>query len=235
VQEPSSTLPSAISDPLSEVVMAMDRAMVARAPDEFGDSRPQLGVIEGGATARNHGIDATARRPGATVWWRLPAAAALMFTLGNVTGYFLTPSMLPDGWAPTAGILVMPGAQEALDRALTGAVSGQELVWSDRASGLSGRVLIVSTHRLDDGAICREYQISTRDRGHGTIVGASCRRGGHWRTEIALTVVGAGSDYTPASDLAAVEDYLTNRGSGGPLAAENERALIDRSWQAPRE
>jgi anti-sigma factor RsiW len=235
VQESTSGAPSKVSDPLAEVVMAMDRAMVARAPGELGESRPRLGVIEGGAAVRDYRLGATARRPGATVWWRLPAAAALMFILGNVTGYFLTPSMLPGGVPPTAGILVMPGAQEALNRALTGAASGQEVVWSDQSSGLSGRVLVVSTHRLDDSTVCREYQISTRNQDHGTIVGASCRRDGRWRTEIALAAEDAGSGYTPASGMAAVEDYLTGRGSSGPLAAKDERILIDRRWRVQRD
>lgn len=234
-QEPASKVPTETSDPLAETIIAMDRARAAGASGELGDSRPRLGVIEGGVAARDRRLDVPARRQRAAARWRLPAAAALAFTLGNVTAYVLAPGTRPDGMSPTAGILVMPAAQETLDRALTRTASGQEVAWSDQTSGLSGRILVVSTHRLDDGSVCREYQISARDGGHGTIVGASCRRDGQWRTEIALTAVGAGSVYTPASGLAAVEDYLTNRGSGGPLAAEDERALIDRSWRAQRE
>jgi hypothetical protein len=234
-QDPSSGAPSTVSDPLAERIIALDQATAAGASAALGESRPRLGVIEGGVAARDRRMDASARRRGAAARWRLPMAAALLFILGNVTGYFLLPGTLPDGVSPTAGILVMPGAQAALDRALTAAASGQEIAWSDQTSGLSGRTLVVSTHRLDDGTVCREYQISARDQGHGTIVGASCRRDGRWRTEIALTAVDTGSGYTPASGIAAVEDYLTGRGSSGPLAAEDERTLIDRGWRARRD
>jgi len=231
VQEPVSRVSSVTSDPLAETIMAADRVLEGGASGQLDDNRPRLGVIKGGAALRDHRTDANARRIRVAARWSLPMAAALVFILGNVAGYLLAPGTRPDSMSPTAGILVMPAAQETLNRALARTASGQEVAWSDQAPRLSGRILIVSSHRLDDGTVCREYQVSARDEGQGTIVGASCRRDGQWRTEIALTAAGAGSAYTPASGMAAVEDYLTNRGSSGPLAAEDERALIDRGWR----
>jgi anti-sigma factor RsiW len=234
-QKPVSEVSSAMSDPLAKTILAMDRTLADGAAGQIGEGRPRLGVIEGGAAVRDRRMDVPAWRQRAVAQWALPAAAALVFVLGNITGHVFAPGTPPATIAPTAGILVMPVAQETLDRALTRTPSGQEVAWSDQISKLSGRIFVVSTHRLDDGTVCREYEISARDGDHGTIVGASCRRGGHWRTEIALTAMRAGSAYTPASGMAAVEDYLTNRGSSGPLAAEDERALIDRDWRARRD
>jgi hypothetical protein len=231
VQKSVSNVSSATSDPLTETIIAIDRSM------QDGDSdngRPRLSVIQGTAGVRDHRMDVSTRRVGAPARWRLPAAAALLFVLGGVAGYVLAPGTRLNNMSPTSGILVMPAAQAALDRALAGTASGEEVAWSDRTSGLSGRILIVSTHQLDDGTVCREYQIGAGERGRGTIVGASCRREGQWQTEIAVTAPGAGSTYTPASGMSVIDDYLSDRGSRGPLAAEYEGALIKQGWQAQR-
>ncbi len=212
-QDPSPA-PASREDPLAAMIRARDRVEAASAP------RPRLGVIEGGAgpIARHE----TRPRP-RNVLWRLPAAAAVVFALGGITGFLLSPG----GPSPTAGIAVMPAAQAALDGALSRVASGQEAAWTGR--GLAGRILIVSTHRLADGTPCREFQIGTD--GRDTIVGASCRRDGQWRTEMALTAAASGSGYTPASGGAAVDEHLAQRGSAGPLTPDEESALLARGWR----
>lgn len=230
VQEPADTAPpSRAVDPLAAAIRAMEAAPAGVTPPQGGDRRPWLGVVTGGAPARDNATRAAVRRP-AAFHWSLPAAAAVMFIVGSAAGYVLRPA--PGGVASPADIHVVPGAQAALDVALTRTAGGQEVSWMDQRSGRSGRILIVATHRTGDGTVCREYQITTGTEGSGAIVGASCRRDGRWRTDIALSAAAAGSGYTPASGVAAVEDYLVHRGSSGPLAAEDERAMIDREWRA---
>lgn len=210
-------------DELADRIVALDRSLSASGSAVRAAS-PSIRIIDGGASASRDGSMGLRPIARAQPWWKLPLAAALILALGGLTGYRLALDLSPDG-APATGILALPAAASALDRALSVTPSGGEVGWS--GSGLSGRVLLVSSHVLDDGTLCREFEISVDKQDVSRIVGASCRRDETWRTEIAVAVPDSDSAYSPASGTAAVEQYLAARGSTGPLAPADERARLN--------
>jgi hypothetical protein len=185
---------------------------------------------EGKASDRNV---AGVVRPAGNVLWKLPVAAAIAFTLGGLVGSFLATQEARD-FAAAANIVSVPAVRSAVAEALDRVPSGSEVAWSDPSSGLSGRVLVVNTQRLNDGTACREYDIGYRGTSSGSVVAASCRRDNVWRTEIAVFRADADKVFTPASGTSVVEQYLTDAGSSGPLSVEEEKAAITLGWLIPR-
>jgi surface antigen len=162
--------------------------------------------------------------------WQLPLAASVVFTLGGLAGYLIASSDSSRGSATAQAILAVPAAHSSLTQALDGLPSGRELRWSDRSANLSGRIVILSTHKLSDATYCREYEIAYEGRSKGAVVGASCRRDGRWRTEIVASKPDQNSGYSPASGATAVDQYLANLGSSGALSAADETARISQGW-----
>jgi 17 kDa outer membrane surface antigen len=166
--------------------------------------------------------------------WRLPMAAAIAFALGGLVGSFIATRDAGRDFGSATDILSVPVVRAAVSQALDRATSGSEVAWSDPSSGLSGHVLMVATQQLSDGAACREYEISYRGRSSGSVVAASCRQDDTWRTEIALFRSDRETGYTPASGIAAVEQYLTDRGGSGALSADDEKTAIAQGWRTRR-
>jgi anti-sigma factor RsiW len=166
--------------------------------------------------------------------WRLPMAAAIAFALGGLVGSFMATRDSGRDLASATDILSVPVVRAAVAQALDRAASGSEVAWSDPSSGLSGRVLMVATQQLNDGTACREYEIGYHGRSNGSVVAASCRHENTWRTEIAVFRSDTDKDFTPASGVAAVEQYLTDRGGSGTLSADDEKAAIAQGWRATR-
>jgi surface antigen len=169
-------------------------------------------------------------RPERKALWQLPLAASLVFTVGGLAGYLVTSKDTGQELSMTRAILSVPAAESALTQALDSLPSGRELRWSGQTSGLSGRVVVLSTHRLNDATYCREYEISFEGRIKGAVVGASCRRNGVWHMEIAAAKPDQNSGYAPASGTTAVEQYLVSLGSSGPMSVEDERSGLARGW-----
>jgi len=199
--------------------------------DASGAHPPPLSLIAGRAAGRDLG---SAPRPARKVPWRLPIAAAIVFTLGGLAGYLLAPRDASRDLAATPALLAIPAVQSAVAEALDQVTSGGEVSWSDKSSGLSGRVLVVSTHRVDDTTVCRDYDISYRGPRSGSVLAASCRRNDAWRTEIAVFRPDPGLGFAPASGASAIEQYLSDLGSAGPLPADDEKAAIAQGWRAVR-
>jgi surface antigen len=171
--------------------------------------------------------------------WRLPMAAAIAFTLGGLVGSFVATRNAVHDVASATDILSVPAVRAAVVQALERRPSGDEVAWSDPSSGLSGRVLMVATQRLNDGTACREYEVSYRgpsNRGpsNGSVVAASCRQDGAWRTEIAVFRSDADKQFRPASGTTVIEQYLADVGGSGALSADEERAAIEQSWSWAR-
>jgi len=194
--------------------------------------RPVLNVIEGGGTGTADQPSAQ-RITGHRAGWRLPLAAALAFAIGGLGGYLLHNQIGPQGTSPGIDLLASrPGLNDTLQQALTHAASSTDVAWSDLSSGSSGRIHILSSHRLGDGALCREYEIRTARSGDARVLGASCRRDGRWNAEIALALPGTGTGYTPASGDNLVERHLEDRGSAGPISPDEEKTLIGGGWSS---
>lgn len=162
--------------------------------------------------------------------WQLPIAACVLLTVGGIAGFMLAPRGAGQNVAMASAILALHAAEPALAQSLDRVPSGQDVHWSAGESGLSGRIVILSTHRLGDATYCREYEISFAGPLRGAVVGASCRRNGVWRAEIAAAKPPEGSGYAPASGVTAVDQYLASLGSPGPLSSEDERARLAQGW-----
>lgn len=186
-----------------------------------------------GAGASDRGV-VGASRPAGNVLWRSPIAAVIAFALGGLVGSFLATRDVSRDFAAATDILSVPAVRSAVAEALDRMPSGREVAWSDPSSALSGRVLVVNTQRLNDGRVCREYDISYRGPSSGSVVAASCRRDNAWRTEIAVFRADADKVFVPASGVSVVEQYLTDAGSAGPLSADDEKAAIAQGWLFPR-
>jgi hypothetical protein len=173
-------------------------------------------------------------RPAGNALWRLPIAAAIAFTLGGLVGSFVATRDASRNFAAATDIFSVPAVRSAVAEALDRLPSGGEVAWSDQSLGLSGRVLVVATQRLNDATACREYDISYRGPSSGSVVAASCRRGDAWRTEIAVFRTAPEQGFTPARGVGVVEQYLADLGSSGPLSADDEKVAIAQGWRALR-
>ncbi len=197
--------------------------------------RPALSVVEGGGPARP--APRATPQPRLAPRFRVAApalAACLALAVGGLLGFEFGRGGTTTGSAGgIAAVPGAPGADVALASALERTPSGEKLSWTDDAARLHGAVSIVSTHRLDDGRLCREYEVSVDGR-DGGVVGLGCRRkDGGWLTE-ALARNAGGSDYATASGLSVIEGAIERLGGHGALSETEERDLIAKNWKALR-
>ena len=225
VQSPAQAAGDTVSDELVAAIRQRAASLQKGAePDQTErKNRPRLSVLAGGAGQGKQ----TERNRTPMPRWQLPMAAAVLLALGGVIGYFAATGDQSRSVQPA--MLALPAAETALTQALNTAASGTDVPWSD-PSGRSGRVTVLSTHRLDDGTLCRELSVSRDDT---AVAGASCRRAGTWRIEIAAMQPMRDGSYLPASGSNLVDDYLQNLGSAGALSPEEEKAAMARGWSAP--
>ena len=214
---------------LIAAVVSAAAALPQAADTQDGNRRPQLAVV-GEKAAETTTPSRTAVPARRSRLWQLPLAASVVFTLGGLAGYFIASRDSDRSLATAQAILAVPAAHSSLTRALDSLPSGRELDWSDQAAGLSGRILILSTHKLNDATYCREYEITYEGRNKGAVVGASCRRLGRWRTEIVASKPDQNSGYAPASGTTAVDQYLASLGSSGAMSTEDEKVRLAQGW-----
>lgn len=163
--------------------------------------------------------------------WRLPLAACILLGIGAVGGYYA--SQRGAGSGMVAALDLPPAAETALVDALTRLRAGASEGWSDSA-GRAGKIAMIATHRLGNGVVCRQFELTFERPAPSAWVGASCRRTGAWRLEIAARRPAGEGGYAPATGANAVENYLDGLGGTGPLAAEDEAALMAQGWPARR-
>lgn len=150
----------------------------------------------------------------------LAASLLLAVLIGGVGGYALRGA----GDAPLSAGPAIP--QRALIAALTTAPAEQPRMW--RAGGDSGAVTMFSTFRLQDGALCRQFQVTGSDTQSR---GLACGETGEWRiVTIDVEPIAEDGAYTPASGAGAVGAYVDAHG-GERLSAEEEAALIQSNWR----
>ncbi len=158
--------------------------------------------------------------------WHLPMAAALLLSVGGLSGYLVAQLQRVGDNAAHTALMMLPGAERALAAALDTAASGSETSVPD-GTGEGMRIVMLSTHRLADGTFCREFEIR---RAQQSLLAASCRRNNAWRTEIAVVRDRPQGGLAPASGAAVVDDHLSTIGSEGALSPEEERAAMARGW-----
>jgi len=101
-----------------------------------------------------------------------------------------------------------------ISRILSESRSGQEQDLS------FGRVRVISTFRMANGALCRELKLQAPS---GASDAVACRNGG-WRITFAVAEATPAGAYAPSGGADLMESYLQSTGAGEPLldAAEIE-------------
>jgi hypothetical protein len=102
--------------------------------------------------------------------------------------------------------------------ALNSARSGEEV-----AIG-TDRLKLVSTFRVTDQSLCREFEYASQ--ADGAIVAVACRDDESWKIRFAATSGPLENGYAPASSLDAVEAYLAAIGAGPALSPANEEVAL---------
>ncbi len=216
-------IPAAKAEPVPERLIAA----IQRVAGKSAAAPPTLTVVAGAAGGQRGaaapGAPRVARAP--SVWRMALAASILALVAGGVIGYGLAPGLSGRLDPALADLAALPGAKSAIAEALATTPSGQVRRWSDAASGLSGEIKIIATHRMADG-VCREYEVAAAraDMARQTMV--SCRRGAGWQTQI-VVFSHVGTGYVPANGgHEAIEQMLAAIGSRGVVTGEEEAQLL---------
>ncbi|MCC6947315.1 MAG: hypothetical protein IT539_06040 [Bradyrhizobiaceae bacterium] len=153
----------------------------------------------------------------------LPLAASIMIVAG-LAGYFL--GQRAGGVHPSAPGAIAFGDPAAIE-ALASLPSGGERVV--RASGAEATLRVTGSYGVD-GGFCRTFTVATAAQ---SARGLGCKRGPGWSIEAIIADAPAGGDqYRPASGGDEIlEGMLDSLGASEPLAAEQERALIESGWK----
>ncbi len=140
------------------------------------------------------------------------ALAASVAGLAIATVGYLVGRQHPLSFQKPGPIALLEDAQIA--RILSDSPSGQE---QDLPFG---RVRVISTFRVANGALCREFKLQAPS---GTSDAVACRDRG-WRITFAMAEATAPGAYVPSGGGDLMESYLQNAGAGEPLldAAELE-------------
>jgi len=87
-----------------------------------------------------------------------------------------------------------------------------------------GRLRVISTYRVANGSLCREFRLQSRTE---TAEAVACRNG-EWSVNFALAGPAKASAYVPSGESDLVATYLQSMGASGPLVDEAEvRALSE--------
>lgn len=179
------------------------RAGVQALIDRFEPPARQAAPSRLGATLR---APFTRQRP------RVMALAASIAGLAlAVSGYMVGRQHSPLSGAAGA---IAHLADPQVEQILSGVRSGQE---QDLPFG---SMRVISTFRVANGALCREFRLQTAP---GALGGVACHDGA-WRITFAVAETTPQDGYVPSDSSSPLETYLQNAGAGEPLveAAEIE-------------
>jgi hypothetical protein len=153
-------------------------------------------------------------------WQRFGMAmAASLAALAVATGGFLLGRQ--DMRPASSGSIAYLGTSE-VKRVLGERPSGQEQELS------FGRMRVISTFRMADGSLCREFKLQTNS---GTSDAVACRDR-DWTITFALASPAASAAYVPSDGTDLMANYLQNSGAGEPLVNGAEiQALEEASLQ----
>jgi hypothetical protein len=141
------------------------------------------------------------------VRWRVVAVAmaASLATIAIATaGYLAGRQGL---WAQQATGPIAHLGDPQISHLLSETVSGQEQTLP------AGRLRVISTYRMADGSLCREFKLQVPS---GTADAVACRRDG-WIVTFALASATMNSAYVPSDGSDLMAAYLQNAGAGQPL------------------
>lgn len=138
------------------------------------------------------------------------ALAASLAALAVASGYFAGRQSQPE-----------PGRLAQLEdplvlRELSRLESGREAEIS------VGRLRVISTYRLPDASLCREFKLQSASIATDAV---ACRTD-EWKVTLALAAPAKGAEYVPSSGGDLVDAYLGNLGAGSPLEGEAEAKAL---------
>jgi hypothetical protein len=138
------------------------------------------------------------------------AMAASLAAVAVASGYFIGRQSQPD-----AGHLAHLEDPSIL-RELSRLESGHEVELP------VGRLRVVSTYRLPNESLCREFRLQS----NSTAAGAVACRTDEWKVTFAVAEPARGAEYVPSSGGDLVDSYLGNLGAGNPLEGEAEAKAL---------
>lgn len=192
-----------IDEPVPEVLAASVQRMV----DEAEAHRAETDSAENVVAFRSR----KAMEPRVTrQQWLMPIAASILAVVTGVGGFMAGRGSLE--------------AEVSFDTALAAALNTQPS-GADVALGGAATLHVVATFTDGRGELCREYELKRRDETTATV---ACRIDGGWATRLALSSP-LGEGYEPASAQEAIDAYLVSIEAGEPLAADAEKAALERS------
>ena len=146
--------------------------------------------------------------------WQM-AMAASVGALAIAAGYFVGQHHGSGANSLLAQLEASP-VRDALSRI----ASGQEVAVSN------GRMRVISTFRLANGSLCREFRMQASS---GTADAIACRNG-QWNVTFATADAGHGAAYTPSDGSDLISAYLQSVNAGEPLVDEAEtKALAEKA------
>ncbi|MBJ6123845.1 hypothetical protein [Microvirga splendida] len=141
------------------------------------------------------------------------ALAASVAAVAVAAGYFIGQQSQPE--AGRLAQLEDPLVRQELGR--LGSGSEVELPF--------GRLRVISTYRLADQSLCREFRLHS---GSSATDAVACRAD-EWDVTFAAAAPVSDAEYTPSSGGDLVDSYLGNLGAGPPLAGEAEAEALAQS------
>lgn len=171
-------------------------------------------------------------------------AAALLLTLGTVTGYLIGHGQQAPADQSRLSLGPLPAGSQLAQLLESRRSNDPMKIGLERGDG-AHEAMIVGTIRDGGGRVCREIElVSPAQSGAagvtpGALAGAiACRgQGGRWTVEgavqIAAEAAPSGGGFNPASGAtrAPLETILSPLGRISPLTLDEETRLIGRAWQ----
>lgn len=196
----------------------------SRSPTGIGVGSPssQGDVTRPGGPARNDNIGAPRRHGRFT--WPIAIAASVALVVGGFVGYLAgtaTAQLTPTQTAASGpGLATSP----ALSARLSELVSGETREFTEPESAAPIEITIVSTHRMNQGGICREFALR---QGGARQMRVACFTDNAWQTRLVVALPAA-DHFTPAGGNETADQFLEASGSSEVLTGEAERQAIKR-------
>jgi len=142
------------------------------------------------------------------------ALAASVAALAVAAGYFA-------GQRETLGSngLVAQLESPSVRHALSTVASGQDVELP------TGRLRVISSYRLANGSLCREFKFQASSGAAGAADAIACRRG-EWTVDFAAAKPVGSADYTPSDGADPVSAYLQSVNAGDPLVDAAEALAL---------
>jgi hypothetical protein len=148
--------------------------------------------------------------------WQALAAAVALFAVGIWSGFQMAGQVNPQLIA--VGATLPPDVSNVLATQPSGETQTTQ----------GGKVRLISSFKLADGNICREFELTPRAGSIATLAIACKTTKSDFATRFAIATSSQATDYAPASANEAIDAYLTSIGAGSPLSAAEEIGMLQK-------